>query len=270
MILKKNYRFLLTFGKYIFIKLFNKVFFFRNIKIIPSLEELNFLKINYSTKTRRFLFKNRKKIIGKIILDTSLIDTELCLLGEKYQTNKSSLNLNGHRSGYSAFYSLIFANLKEKKINFAEIGIEKNASTKMWREYFSKARLNLFEYDKLKIQIAKKDKLKNSFYYHTDVSSSKKIKESLSKVKAKFDIIIDDSTHVFDHQINIVKNSLNFLNPNGLLIIEDISKKFSEERYEISLKHILKKFKKAMFVETYHANNFTSKYFMTKLLFFIK
>ena len=35
--------------------------------------------------------------------------------GVKYQTNKSSLNLNGHRSGYSAFYSLIFANLKEKK-----------------------------------------------------------------------------------------------------------------------------------------------------------
>ena len=115
--MKKIYRLFSTITKYIFIKSFNRIFFFNNLKIIPPLEGLDISKIEYSKKTRRFLFKNNNDRIGKIIIDSSLIDTELCLLGKKYQTNKSSLNLNGHRSGYSVFYSLIFSLLKEKKIN---------------------------------------------------------------------------------------------------------------------------------------------------------
>ena len=268
--MKKIYRFFSIIIKYIFIKFFNRIFFFKNIKIIPPLEGLELSKIEYSRKTRRFLFKNNNNKIGKIIIDASLIDTELCLLGKKYETNKSSLNFNGHRSGYSAFYSLIFSSLKEKSINFAEIGIEDNASTKMWRRYFSKAKLHLFEYDRFKIQKAKKNNLKKTFYHFIDVNSSKIIIDSFKKVKIKFDIIIDDSTHYFNHQIDIVKSAKNFLKPGGLLIIEDISKKIDEKKYEIALRDALPEFKKFMFVETYHSNNFTSNYSNSKLLFLIK
>ena len=81
--MKQTYRLLSTIFKYIFIKLFNKFFFFKNIKVIPSLEDLNLFKIQYSKETRRYLFKNQNNRIGKIILDTSLINTELCLLGKK-------------------------------------------------------------------------------------------------------------------------------------------------------------------------------------------
>ena len=268
--MKKIYRLLSTIFKYIFVKLFNKFFFLQNIKIIPSLEDLNLFKIQYSKKTRRYLFKNQSDRIGKIILDTSQISTELCLLGKKYKTNKSSLNSEGHRSGYSAFYSLIFSSLKEKKINFAEIGIENNASTKMWREYFSKANLYLFEFDKLKIKNAKKNNLKKTYYNFIDVSSSKIIKDSFKKTKIKFDIIIDDSTHDFNHQINIIKELKNFLKPGGLLVIEDVPKKIDEKEYQTALRNLIPGFKKIMFIETFHSNNFTSNYFMTKLLFLIK
>ena len=268
--MKKIFRLLSTIIKFFFIKIFNRIFFFKNLKIIPSLEDLDISKIEYSEKTRRFLFKNKNNQIGKIVLDTSLTNTELCLLGKKYKTNKSSLNTNGHRSGYSAFYSLMFSSLKEKKINFAEIGIEKNASTKMWRKYFSKAKLYLFEYDKFKIKKAKNNNLKKTSYHFIDVSSAKLILDSFKKVKVKFDIIIDDSTHNFNHQISIIRELKNFLKPGGLLIIEDISKKIPEKKYEIALKNILSEFKKAMFVETYHSNNFTSNYYMTKLLLLIK
>lgn len=270
MIFKKYYRFLSIIIKYIFTKIFNKIFLFKNIKIIPSLEQLDLTKIEYSKKTRRFLFKNQSNKIGKIILDTSLTDTELCLLGKKYQTNKSSFNLDGHRSGYTAFYSLIFSALREKKINFAEIGIDKNASTKMWRNWFTRAKLYQFEYDKSKISEAKKDKLKKTYYNFINVASPKIITNSFKKTKVKFDIIIDDSTHNFNHQINIIKKVLNFLKPNGLLVIEDISKKFPEKNYEIALKEISGKFKKIIFVEIYHSNNFTSNYNNAKLLYLIK
>ena len=152
--IKKTIRYLLILIKYIFIKIINKIFFTQNIKIIPSLESLDFFKIQYSSQTRRYLFRNPQKKIEKIIIDTSLFESDLCLLGKKYKTNKSSLNFDGARSGYTGFYSLIFSRIRDEKINFAEIGIEKNASSRMWNKYFKKARLYFFEYDKIKIKKA--------------------------------------------------------------------------------------------------------------------
>ena len=44
----------------------------------------------------------------------------------------------------------------------------------------------------------------NTKYFLMDVNNSSSIKEGLSKSTEKFDIIIDDSSHIFEHQINIV------------------------------------------------------------------
>ena len=60
---------------------------------------------------------------------------------------------------------LLFFDFINKKCTVAEIGIEKNASTKMWREYFKKANIDCFEIDKEKINFAKRDKLKNVKYH---------------------------------------------------------------------------------------------------------
>ena len=268
--MKKIIRYLTVSIKYIFIKITNKFLFPNGVKIIPSLESLDFFKIQYSNKTRRYLFRNQNKKIEKIIIDTSLFESELCLLGKKYETNKSSLNFNGPRSGFTGFYSLVFCSLRDKKINFAEIGIEKNASTKMWRKYFKKANIYLFEYDRIKINNAKKNKLQKTFYSFIDVTNKKIIKESFKRINKKFDIIIDDSTHFFEHQLNIINNTFEFLKPGGLLIIEDIYKRYDEDNYNRALSNLKKKFKKIIFVEVYHSNNYTSSWKNEKLLVLIK
>jgi len=194
-------------------------------------------------------------------------------LGKKFKTNKSSLNLAGHRSGYTAFYSLIFNYLKHKKCNIAEIGIEKNGSTKMWRKYFSKATIECFEKDINKIKTAKSHKLKKTNYHYIDVSNPQIINNSFLKRKKKFDIIIDDSTHDFNHQINIIKNVNQFLKKNGILIIEDIFKFKTnnlEENYYKELEALQKLFSKITFVEMLHVNNFTSNYKCEKILMLVK
>ena len=84
----------------------------------------------------------------------------------------------GHRSGYTPYYDLLFRHLKNEKINFAEIGIENNASTKMWRKYFSKAKIYGFEFEDIKIKKAKKHKLKNTVYHKIDVSNQNKINKA--------------------------------------------------------------------------------------------
>ena len=44
------------------------------------------------------------------------------------------------------------------------------------------------------------------------------------KIKKKMDIIIDDGMHSFESNIIFFKNSINFLNENGVYIIEDINR----------------------------------------------
>ena len=55
-----------------------------------------------------------------------------------------------------------------------------------------------------------------------DVKNSKDIKAKLGKIKGKIDVLLDDSTHEFEDQIRIIKNSYKFLKKDGIIIIEDI------------------------------------------------
>ena len=75
-------------------------------------------------------------IIKSNIIDTTLFRSHLCDIGRKFNTNKSPYNLIGHRSGYTGIYYLIFNNLRDKKFNFEKLILEKNGSSKLWREFF--------------------------------------------------------------------------------------------------------------------------------------
>ena len=167
----------------------------------------------------------------------------------------------------------MFSTLINKKINFAEIGIWENESIKMWREYFKKAKIYGFEYYDNLIQNAKKDKLKKVFIKKINVKDKKNILISFKETNTKFDIIVDDSTHLFDHQINIIYNSHNYLKENGILIIEDIYKYksgYEEKKYYEKIAPIKKEFENIFFIETPHVNNFTASWKNEKLLVLIK
>jgi len=271
--MKKTLRIIIKILSYIFIKIINKILKKTNYKILPALNDLKKLDFIYDKKTRRLVLGNNKNQFKKIYIDTSFYDSELCNLGKKYSSNKSPMNLGGHRSGFSGLYSILFFQQKNRKIKLAEIGIEKNASTQMWRKYFKDAEIHGFEFDKQKIKRAKKQKLKKTFYHKTDVTNPKIIDESFKKTKIKYDIIIDDSTHIFEHQINVINECFKYLNKDGILIIEDIYKNdnlYNESNYYNRLKKIKKNFREIVFIETLNMNNYTAGWKNEKILFFVK
>nr|ABZ06147.1 hypothetical protein ALOHA_HF4000005K23ctg1g34 [uncultured marine microorganism HF4000_005K23] len=272
--IKKSYRIFSKFFLILFIKIIYPLFRILGIKISPPYNKVSNLDYIYSPETRRLVFNMKKKeSFNKILVDTSFNSSFLCELGKKYSTNKSSLNLKGHRSGFTGFYNLFFSRLKDKEINFAEIGIEKNGSIKMWREFFPLANIHAFEFDEEKIQEAKKDKLKNTFYHKIDVRNNLSIVESFKETNLKFDVIIDDSTHTFKDQINIVNNCKEYLKNNGILILEDIyreRKGYAELDYYNSLREIKHLFYEIVFIETRHINNYTAGWKNEKILFFVK
>jgi len=271
--LKKIYRLLTKKFSFYLILGLSKLLSIFNFKIIPSYSEIKNYNFRYSKYTRRLIHEPSEKIFSKLIVDTSHYNSLLCKSGANYGTNKSPLNIIGHRSGYTPYYDLLFRHLKNEKINFAEIGIENNASTKMWRKYFSKAKIYGFEFEDIKIKKAKKHKLKNTVYHKIDVSNQNNIQKTFSKINKKFDIIIDDSTHIFDHQINIIKKVHPFIKKNGILIIEDIYKNRKEnleENYYKKIKNLNYIFEKIYFVEFHNINNYTANWKNEKLLILIK
>jgi len=273
-IFKKIFRISNKFLLVLFIKIVYPLFKLLGISINPPFNKVNNFEYIYSNETRRLVFDLKKKeSFNKIFIDTSLNNSHLCNLGKKFSTNKSSLNIIGHRSGYTGIYSLLFSNMRDKKINFAEIGIEKNSSIKMWREFFSLANIYAFEFNEQKIENAKKDNLKNTFYHKIDVRNKSSIISSFKEANSKFDVIIDDSTHAFDDQINIVNSCHSFLANNGILILEDIyrfRKGYAESEYFNALKEIKNIFSEIVFIESSHINNYTAKWKNEKILLLVK
>ena len=241
--------------------------------------ELSFNKIinktisfNYLSNKLKIIYDFKKKI-GAYYIDSTLIKSELCNLGKKFGTDKSPYNEKLHRHPYTPIYNLIFNNLKHKKFNFAEIGILNNKSIRMWREFFPNAIIYGFEFDEELIINAKLDKLHNVFYKKIDVKDKISINSSFAKTNKKFDIIIDDSTHDFVDQINIIKNTLPYLNTDGTLIIEDIPKnknEYSEEKFFNSLKNELIYFDFFNFIDCDHLNKFSKGWNNDRILVLVK
>lgn len=271
--MKKIYRIISKKLAYFFFSNLSNFLSTFNFKIIPSYSDVKNYNFKYSINSRRLVYEPSKHSFPKLIIDTSHYTSELCQLGANFGTNKSALNMLGHRSGYTPYYDLLLRHLRNEKMNFAEIGIESNASIKMWRKYFSKAKIYGFEFENFKIRNAKKHKLKNTFYKTIDVSNQSSIDKAFSYIDQKFDVIIDDSTHYIDHQINVIKKTHPYLKKNGILIIEDIFKKrkeHSEINYYNKIKNLKKFFQKIYFVEFHNLNNWTASWKCEKILVLIK
>ena len=273
MFIKKIYRIIHKFIVFILFKLINFILIKSDFSIIPAINKINFSNFIYSENTRRLVFLKNNSSFNKILIDSSLSETKLCKLGNKYRTNKSPVNIDGHRSGYTSFFTLLFSSLRDKKINIAEIGIEKNGSIKLWREYFKRASIYGFEFDKKKIEIAKSQKLKKTNFYEINVQDKNSIYSAFNKTKIKYDIIIDDSTHLFDDQIRVIKNSFKFLKTNGIMIIEDIYRlrnDYQEHKYYNKLARVKKYFHEIFFIDTKHVNNFTASWHNEKILLLLR
>lgn len=130
-------------------------------------------------------------------------------VGIKYKTDK----LTHH--GYQRFYDIFLNPLRNVPITFLEIGVDKGRSLKMWNDFFNKGKIYGLdineEYIHLKGKIIKGDQ--------SDVN----VLQSLVQDIGKCNVIIDDGSHVPEHQL-ISFNYLfeNCLDMGGIYIIEDI------------------------------------------------
>ena len=201
--------------------------------------------------------------------------SELCEIGKKYDTDKSSQRSNvtnsRHCHPYTLFYDTLFKDKKNEQLQIAELGILDGASLLMWREYFKKANIYGFEYnDSMINHFKQKYDNERITLSHIDVTNEESIKNSFSNLNIQYDIIIEDTTHQFEDQIRVIENIYQYLKPGGILIIEDIFKCYNENDYIERLNTVLENFQDYYFVSLDHVNRNSTGWDNDKLFILVK
>lgn len=121
----------------------------------------------------------------------------------------------GKEHSYLDVYTELFLPFKDQKINLIEIGIYLGGSMRLFEEWFTQA--NIVGYDV------------TFEFIQVPFKSKKILKSCLDFTPDEFKdnpphIIIDDASHVLEHQLKMVEICYPQLQPGGMLIIEDVDK----------------------------------------------
>lgn len=122
--------------------------------------------------------------------------------------------------GYTHIYDDKFYFIKNNIDSLVEIGVQYGNSMRMWREYFSAAKIvgldihgdaltSIIPTDNFKVIISPAHLIETKFLLEAEFSKG-------------IDIIIDDGSHIPAEQIETFKNLFPLLKHGGLYIIEDI------------------------------------------------
>lgn len=149
-------------------------------------------------------------------------------LQEIYEDHSDSSGVGHGDKGtvhsYIETYDKLLTPYRDKKINFLEIGIAYGESLELFYKYFSNAQI--YGADIHDIEIFS-DHIKPGGYKNDDRftiwienAATPKFLDVIGDTK--FDIIIDDGSHVLQDQIDSFNLLKDRMNPGGIYIIEDI------------------------------------------------
>jgi predicted O-methyltransferase YrrM len=209
-------------------------------------------------------------MIGRLVIDSSDVISDLCIIGRNTNTDKSPYNTVGHRHPYTGVYSMLFAPLKTNPVRFAEIGVAMGASALLWDEYFTNenTQLHLFDRDQTLLDNSRALTGPRVKYALMDVAEDGDIRRALGN--EEYDVILDDTTHRHADQIRIIHEAFPLLKRGGMLIVEDVFRNTPEDDYTSKLQDIIPKCSNAYFVVCEHKWRWSPGWDNDKLLVLVK
>ena len=188
---------------------------------------LKAVKGGCSFQTKSGMQKFEKRTLEDAVAASSLPDDA----SENHELFRSLMAKTGTdkltRHAYDRYYDIYLKDFRDKKgVTILEIGAQAGKSMKLWSSYFSDpAAIHGIAYR------SKNDQKKavcdwnptacdKITIFYGDQSDPKFLKSLYENYK--YDIILDDGSHLPAHQIISLKYLFPALNPGGLYIIEDI------------------------------------------------
>lgn len=124
----------------------------------------------------------------------------------------------GTTHSYLSAYEVLFSSRQSDKIRLLEVGVWTGASLMAWGDYFTHADAEIYGVDI--VNNIRFDLLKNPKIKYATLDATRP--DHLKNIDGNFDIIIDDGSHTFSHQMTTLYLLKDRINENGLYIIEDI------------------------------------------------
>lgn len=125
-----------------------------------------------------------------------------------------------HYHGYHRIYPWFLGHFRNKQVTLLEIGVDKSESLKLWGNYFKNISLHGIDIDKIDFNDPR------IILHKIDQSNKNDLNLFAKNVNTDFDIIIDDGSHVPEHQLLTLNTLWKLLKPGGIYIIEDIETSF--------------------------------------------
>jgi hypothetical protein len=165
--------------------------------------------------------------------------SELAKLCDIYGSDKGALKADGHpypwqSHTYTDYYSRLFGNFRHGITKVFECGLGTNnpeipssmgihgkpgASLRVWRDYFPNALVWGADIDRE--ILFQEERIRTYFIDQRDTSSIRNFWEVVGE--RNFDFMVDDGLHNFEAGSNLFVNSIDYLSPNGIYIIEDVN-----------------------------------------------
>ncbi len=149
---------------------------------------------------------------GAATSDPGAARPALDAIGRRFGTDKSSLHHD-----FLRLYESFLAPLRDRPLRLLEIGVWTGQSLRTWAEYFPHARVvgvdinpgaRQFAGGRIAVEIA-------------DQSDAAQL-QALAAAHGPFDIVIDDGSHVWTHQILTLRTLLPSVRAGGFYVVEDI------------------------------------------------
>jgi len=126
--------------------------------------------------------------------------------------------------GYHRFFPRYVDQYQNSDDGILIIGIQNVKSLKLWLDYFP----NIYIYG---IDIGVEDKGDRYNIFKCDQSNKKQLAETINKINHKINIVIDDGSHIPEHQILSFDMLFKKLEDGGVYIIEDIETSYWKRGY---------------------------------------
>ena len=154
------------------------------------------------------------------------MNLDLDELGRKHGTDKSSLGKKGGKENsghdYLRMYSKFLEPRRDSARKVLEIGVQKGNSIRMWQEYFPFATIfgldinpNALRTSGPRIEIRLVDQ--------SDAAAL----SAFAAAEGPFDVIIEDGSHIWSHQITSLQTLLPHVTPGGVYVVEDLHTSYS-------------------------------------------
>lgn len=136
---------------------------------------------------------------------------KLTELGLQYGTDKATYH------EFTPFYNTFLEGMRGDAKWIMEIGILNNSSLRMWEDYFPNA--NIVGVDNQEKSQYEEDRIK---IFLADQGDNNQLLDVISNTSISYDMIIDDGSHLINHQMTTFGFLFPYIKQGGVYIIEDL------------------------------------------------